>query len=68
MKILLAAVTLFFNDRARLVGINQIQSNFMPHLSVETGYFIQLVTNQAGLICTVAFVPALGEHHHPDLH
>lgn len=40
-KIILNAAALLFNYRTRLVGLNQLQSTFMPHLSVEANLFLR---------------------------
>lgn len=40
-KLMLLLTVLLFNLRTKLVGLNQIQSVFMPHLSVEASFFIQ---------------------------
>ena len=39
-KVILLTAVLLFNLRTRLVGINQILSTFMPHLSVEANYIL----------------------------
>ena len=39
-KIVLTSVTLLYNFRAVKVGMNQIQSTFMPHMSCEADQFI----------------------------
>lgn len=39
-KLMLMLTVLLFNIRTKLVGLNQIQSVFMPHLSVEASFFI----------------------------
>lgn len=40
-KVVLWATVLLFNIRSRLVGLNQIQSTYMPHLSVEANFFLR---------------------------
>lgn len=40
IKIILHTLILLFNLRARLVGISQILTTFMPHLSVEGNEFM----------------------------
>lgn len=45
-RLCIMSLVLLFNPRARLVGINQIQSTCMPHLSVEAN---ELLVNR-GLI------------------
>ena len=39
-KVILLTAVLLFNLQTRLVGINEILSTFMPHLSVEANYFL----------------------------
>jgi len=39
-RLILHLVILLFNLRSRLVGMNQILTNFMPHLSVEANTFL----------------------------
>ena len=40
-KVMLIVLVLLFNLRTRLVGINQLLSTFMPHLSVEANRFLR---------------------------
>lgn len=40
-KLMLNCAVLLFNLRSRMVGINQILSTYMPHLSVEANLFLQ---------------------------
>ena len=39
-KVMLFVFVLLFNIRTRLVGINQLLSTFMPHLSAEANRFL----------------------------
>lgn len=39
-KIMLLCIVLLFNVRTRLVGLNQILSTFMPHMSVEANHIL----------------------------
>lgn len=44
-KVVLTAATRLFNIRTRLVGLNQIQSTFMPQMSVEDNHLINNLIN-----------------------